>query len=109
MSSAEEQALVRQAQAGDREALGKLWDEITPKLFGYLVNTLKDYMAAEDVLQSTWLSAIKAIPNYQFRGIGIEAWVFAIARNECRQYWRKAKHEVEFIASEHDSVTSYRS
>src|SRR5436190_1604661 len=102
MNSQAEQELVKRAQGGDREALGVLWDELTPKLFGYLVNTTKSKVLAEDLLQAVWLHAIEGLPKFEFRGIAVSAWLFAIARNECRQHWRKANREVEFDNVKHD-------
>lgn len=102
MTSAHERELLRQAQGGDKAALGMLWDGLTPKLFGYLVNVLRDRSLAEDMLQNTWLRAIEALPKFQQRGVSVSAWLFAIARNECRQYWRKANREVPFDSTVHD-------
>ena len=85
----EELALVVRAQNGDRSALGDLWDSITPKLHGYLVNTVRDQQLAEDLLQNTWLKAIGAISQFKAKGVRFSAWLFAIARNECRQHWRR--------------------
>lgn len=70
------------------------WDRITPKLFGYLINTLRDKTLAEDMLQATWLKALEALPRFETRGAGFDAWIFAIAHNECRQHWRKQHREV---------------
>src|SRR5436190_19083338 len=102
MNSEQEQILVKKAQTGNREALGLLWDEVTPKLFGYLINTTHNKTIAEDMLQATWLKAIEALPRFQPRGIVISAWLFAIARNELRQQWRKAGRETAFDTSLHD-------
>lgn len=93
MDSQQELTLIKKAKNGDRQALAQLWDKITPKLFGYLVNTLKDKILAEDILQNTWLKAMEALPKFQPEKTGISPWLFAIARNECRQHWRKAKWE----------------
>lgn len=82
-----ESELVKKAQSGDSEALSRLWDNLTPKLFGYLVNTLKDKTLAEDILQNTWVKAINALSNFEDNNFS--AWMFAIARNELRQHWRK--------------------
>src|SRR6266404_765976 len=89
----ETDALVKQAQDGDKQALAELWDTITPKLFGYLINVVKDKQLAEDVLQSTWLKAVTNIGQFGQRGSNFSAWLFAIAKNECRQHWRKHKDE----------------
>jgi RNA polymerase sigma-70 factor (ECF subfamily) len=95
MNPQQELSLIRRAQNGDREALGTLWDELTPKLFGYLVNVTRDKSLAEDLLQTTWLNAINALPRFQPRGVSLSSWLFAIARNECRLHWRNTKREAE--------------
>jgi len=100
----EEARLVRKAQQGDMTVLGMLWDAFTPKLFGYLVNVLRDRALAEDVLQATWLRAIEALPRFRFRGVSMSAWLFAIARNECRKHWRKSGLEIQFDLLQHDKA-----
>ena len=106
MDLKQELTLVKKAQAGDKQALGELWDAVTPKLFGYLINTLRDKTLAEDVLQATWLKAINALPGFKAQGISISAWLFAIARNECKQHWRKGEHEVPLDENLHDAAAA---
>ncbi len=96
MDLKEELALVKKAQAGDTDAVGLLWDAITPKLYGYLRNVLREAPAAEDMLQETWLKAVSSLPSFRSRGVRFSAWLFAIARNECRQRWRTQGREVPF-------------
>lgn len=98
----EELVLVTRAKAGDQAALGTLWDALTPKLYGYLVNTLRDARLAEDVAQDTWLKAIGALDKFQPRGVRFSAWLFAIARNECKQHWRKGGRETPIDVEAHD-------
>ncbi len=105
MTSEQERSLVTKAQAGDQQALGALWDAITPKLFGYLVNVTHNQALAEDLLQATWLKAIEALPRFQLRGVSISAWLFAIARNECKQHWRKLKQETR-LSVETETVSN---
>ena len=93
MTLKEELALVKQAQTGDRSALGLLIDAINPKLYGYLLNTLRHTELAEDCLQQTWLKAISNLPRFRPRGVRFSAWLFAIARNVCREHWRHSHHE----------------
>ena len=86
----------------NKEKLEILWDTITPKLYGYLINTLHDRDLADDILQTTWQKAIEALPSFTDRGSGFSAWLFAIARNECKQHWRKGGREVSFDETVHD-------
>jgi RNA polymerase sigma-70 factor (ECF subfamily) len=102
MNNDNEYNLIQRAKRGDREALGTLWDLLTPKLFGYLITTLKDKQLAEDILQTTWLKAIEALPRFQERGSGLGGWLFAIAKNECRTHWRRSAKEVPFDPLLHD-------
>lgn len=98
MTPEQEKILVKQAQIGDRQALGTLWDALTPKLLGYLINVTHNRPLAEDLLQSTWLHAIEALPRFQYRASSkFSAWLFAITRNELKQHWRKSKNETAYI------------
>ncbi|MBI2676743.1 MAG: RNA polymerase sigma factor [Candidatus Yanofskybacteria bacterium] len=106
MEQNEEKMLVKRARSGDRQALSLLWDALTPKLFGYLVNTTKNKPLAEDLLQTTWLKAIDNLSKFKQQDAGFSAWLFAIARNEYRQHWRKRKNEVSFEPAEHDQPDS---
>ncbi len=86
----------------NKDNIRALWDTLTPKLYGYLINTLRDKNLAEDVLQTTWLKATINIASYKEGDAGFSAWLFAIARNECRQHWRKGVREVAFDPAVHD-------
>ncbi len=94
MEVSEELRLVARAKTGDRDALGLLWDDLTPKLYGYLLNQLRQKDLAEDIAQETWLKAINHLDKFKDRGVRFSAWVFAIARNECRQHWRGGNREI---------------
>jgi RNA polymerase sigma-70 factor, ECF subfamily len=107
LSPNEEKALVHQAQRGNREALEKLYDSITPKLFGYLVNTVNNKTVAEDIFQNTWQKAIEAFPKYQIRrNIRLSAWIFAIARNECKKQWSKSEQAMDFDPEKPDELSA---
>ncbi|MES3004989.1 MAG: RNA polymerase sigma factor [Patescibacteria group bacterium] len=87
----------------DKNHISELWDKITPKLYGYLVRTLGDKDLAQDILQTTWLKAMQSLPTFGNKGeVNFSAWLFAIARNECKQHWRKGEREIPFDESLHD-------
>jgi RNA polymerase sigma-70 factor (ECF subfamily) len=90
----------------NKNDISRLWDELTPKLFGYLVNTLHDKSLAEDILQTSWLKAIEALPSFKQQGPffsnSFSSWIFAIARNECKQHWRKSGREIPLDEKIHD-------
>ena len=57
-------------------------------------------------MQTTWLRAIEALNSFEPQGVSFSAWLFAIARNECRQYWRKQNREVPFDPIEHEQISN---
>ena len=93
----------------DKEEIGELWDKITPKLYGYLINTLKDSVLADDILQTTWTKAIESLSNFNKQDSNIvtsfSSWLFSIARNEMRMHWRKNGREIEYDIELHDLPT----
>jgi RNA polymerase sigma-70 factor (ECF subfamily) len=90
----------------DKDMIGKLWDEVTPRLYGYLLHRLQNRDLADDILQSTWLKAIEALPKFHDAGRGLNAgfssWLFMIAKNEMRMHWRKGGREVPYDEDIHE-------
>lgn len=101
MTQPEEREVLKQAKQGSRESLGLLYDAHTPKLYGYLINTMRDQTLADDLLQTTWIKAIESLPRYEPRGSPFGSWLFAIARNVCREHWRSGKRVIP-LEPEHD-------
>lgn len=91
----------------NKDDIDVLWDTITPKLYGYLIHILHDRNLAEDILQTTWLKALEALPSFKNHpGASFSSWLFAVARNECKQHWRKSGREVSFDPEIHDKRRS---
>ncbi len=89
----------------NKDQISQLWDVVTPRLYGYLVNTLRDKELAHDILQNAWLKAIENISQFKGNEKEFSSWLFMIARNEMRQYWRKGGREVRFDPLLHDKET----
>ena len=74
--------------AGDAE-LERLYAEYSTKVHGYCRRQLGGRVEAEDATQTVFLHALRALRS----GVVPElesAWLFAIAHNVCRTYWRGA-------------------
>jgi RNA polymerase sigma-70 factor (ECF subfamily) len=65
-------------------------------LFRYLMARMNDRVAVEDIVQDTFLSALKGLKG--FKGESSEkSWLFAIARNKMIDHFRKSSRElIEF-------------
>ena len=84
-----ERELLRRAQAGDEQALGEVYDGVSPQLYRYAYRLLGDARLAEDVVAETfyrWLQALRAGRGPQEH---LSAYLYRIAHNLVIDHWRR--------------------
>src|SRR5712672_3336367 len=64
-------------------------------LFGFAVLRVRDRAAAQDLVQETFLAAIKAKASFAGRS-NERAWLFGILRNKLFDFYRLQRREVPF-------------
>ena len=64
---------------GDSAAFAQVYDELAPRLYGYLLRQTRDRARAEDILQQTMLHIHRARDRF-IAGAEVRPWAFAIAR-----------------------------
>lgn len=74
-----EDRLMRQAAAGDRGAMDRLFGALSSPLYNYVLRLTGDPDQASDALQTAFLNAWQG--RASFRGSGARPWLFVIARN----------------------------
>jgi len=86
-SSLSDEALVKMAQAGDREAFEMLCDRYLPHVYNRL-RALVPPEAVEDVTQEVFVAAVRGLA--QFRGHSLfRTWLAAIVRRKAADYYRR--------------------
>jgi len=90
----DEESLVQRAKQRDEEAFAQLYEGYFDKIYRYVALRIGDRMEAEDITQQVFLSAIKAISSFRWRGVPFSAWLFRIAHNQVVDYLRKTKKRV---------------
>lgn len=84
-----EEALVKQAQAGDLQAFNQLVYHHQSITYNVAHRILNDPDAAADATQDAFLSAYKALDS--FRGGSFKAWILRIVTNACYDQLRRKK------------------
>lgn len=74
-------------QLGERAAFDELIERWHGPLWAYIRRVAGDPDAAADVLQETWLRALRAIPRLR-DGERLRPWLFGIARRTVMDRWR---------------------
>jgi len=88
--NARDESFVDQLIAGDRQAFSKLVEQTSTRIYSLGLRMLGNEQDAEDLLQETYLKALKALPNFEKRS-SINTWLFRIAANEALMLLRKRK------------------
>ena len=84
--------LIQKMKNGDDRAIESFVRKYYPKIFQYCILHIRDRGDAEDMTQETFLKFFQSFERYQHRG-KCSAFLYAIASNACKDYYRKAKEQ----------------
>ncbi len=82
--------LAARTAAGDRSAFAEIYRLLADDLYLYLRGQCHDASAAEDILSTVFFKAWRSARSYRKGSRKFRPWIFAIARNELKTYWRNA-------------------
>lgn len=83
--------LIQRAQAGDREALERLLEQIAPLVHRFGLRMCRHQADADDVLQDTLLAVTTHLAEFEQRS-SLASWVFMLARTACARKRRGLKN-----------------
>ena len=89
--------LVRAAQLNPGN-FHQLYDRWVTPVYQYLFFQTGSRADAEDITSQVFLSAYQALPRYRHKG-RFAGWLFTIARNNLRDFFRKRSREVPLDAA----------
>jgi RNA polymerase sigma-70 factor (ECF subfamily) len=84
----DEPVLLKNAQKGDTEAFGVIYERYALRVFRYLYAHISDRMDAEDLTEETFLRAWRSLRDYNQRGAPFFAFLIRIARNALIDHYR---------------------
>lgn len=85
-----EAELIRALRSGRSDAIEALLDQFGDRLLRGVWLLLRDHHWAEDVVQETFVAAVRGIRR--FRGdSGLYTWLYRIALNQCRMLLRRRR------------------
>jgi RNA polymerase sigma-70 factor, ECF subfamily len=85
--------LVKRLRKRDHAALETLYGEYAPTVLGYLINTMRDRGAAEDVHQQVFLEVWQRAPSYDPERASVLTWIMTIARSRAIDELRRRRPE----------------
>lgn len=86
-----EREIIKQAQL-DPSCFGEIFDAYYSVILGYALRRVANPVVAQDITAETFYKALTNIHKFKWRGISISHWLYKIATNELRMYFRKSKY-----------------
>lgn len=72
------------------ELVEQLYKRYYKELFRYIKQHVRDEDQIDDIIQNTFLAALKGIEGFKHRST-LKTWLFAIAKNQMYDFFRKNK------------------
>lgn len=91
--------LVAEAQGGDSEAFGGIFDATHEAVYRFIASRVGSPSDAEDLTQLVYVKALEALPRYEARGIPFGGWLFRLARNAVIDHVRTRRDHAELDAA----------
>jgi RNA polymerase sigma-70 factor (ECF subfamily) len=86
-----ERQLVLQAQAGNTEAFGQLYDAYMERIYRFVYFRVEDQQTAEDITSQVFLKAWGNLDRFSFSRTPYLAWLYTIAHNAVIDHYRTRK------------------
>ncbi|CAM4007252.1 RNA polymerase sigma factor [Lederbergia lenta] len=87
---------MRQLSCGNDSALDILVFRYHKPLYGYVYRLLQDEKLAEDIVQDTFLKIYQQ-GRKGYTPDHFKPWMYKIATNSCKDYWKKSSTKREFF------------
>ncbi len=97
-ATATDAELVAAARGGHEEALTRLVESYSPRVFRYLARLLGEPALAEDILQDTWLRVVERLERYDASRPFL-VWLFAIARHRAIDTLRRQGRTLRLLGT----------
>ncbi|WP_027000847.1 RNA polymerase sigma factor [Eisenibacter elegans] len=101
----EDATLISRYIKGDEEAFAQLVARHSPRVYTTILVVVKDRYTAEDLLQETFIKAIKTLQSGRYQEEGkFLPWLLRVAHNLAIDYLRREKRYPEVVFSDGDHV-----
>ena len=97
IGTATDEALVRRAATGQREAFEELVRRHRGRVYALALRICRNPDDAEDALQETFIAAYRALPRFDQRA-RVSTWLYRIATNKCYDALARRRATVDSAA-----------
>jgi RNA polymerase sigma factor (sigma-70 family) len=100
MESLTDGELERLAASGNRDAFGQLYERHCDRVYDFLLRMTQNSDEAADLMQETFVRAMKSLSSEKAGGAAFSTWLFTIARNLALTRLERRERTVPLIVDE---------
>ena len=90
-----EAELIGRLKSGDPDAVAQIFNAYVDRVYSLVFNQVdRDHEAAQDIVQETFLAAVKSVKYFQGRS-NISTWLCSIANRKVADFYRRKKRETK--------------
>lgn len=105
--AATHQEIIDNCRQGNRQAQFELYQLYSKAMYNICLRMLKNEMDAEDILQNSFVDVFTKLHTFQHQS-SIGAWIKRIVINNCINYLKKRRLDIEELNDNHTKVTDDR-
>lgn len=105
--AATHQSIIDDCRRGNRQAQFELYRLYSKAMYNICLRMLKNDMDAEDILQNSFLDVFTKLHTFQHQS-AIGAWIKRIVINNCINFLKKRRLEIEELDEKYVNVTDAR-
>lgn len=98
-----ERQLIARAKAGDKAAVGALYEAYAQPIFRYISYRVESDVVAEDLTADVFLRMVQGMGRYEDTGVPFGAWLYRIAANLVTDHYRGRKRATEQLTENEPS------
>jgi RNA polymerase sigma-70 factor (ECF subfamily) len=98
-------SLALKMKKGDRAAASELYDDLMPKVFGFIFSRTGKREIAEDLSQDIFLKLVEKVASFDEERGRFTVWFWQMVRNVLIDYYREKK-ETPFSSFEDETVAA---
>ena len=99
MDKQEEKDLIDKAKLNPRY-FEELYNVHFPLIFRFIIRRVNDNEVAADITSQVFLNALKHLKRYQHLGAPFSSWLYKIAHNEVKQYYRRTAQQRQVVLTD---------
>jgi RNA polymerase sigma-70 factor, ECF subfamily len=100
----EDVKLVKNAQNGDADAFGEIYERHSKAVFRFFSSRLNNPLDAEDLTEEVFIRVWRSLPKYREKGVPFTAFLFRIANNALIDHYRKINNPSSEVSIEGEQL-----